>query len=68
MIDQFAMLQPPQSVLAQFEHVVKDAFAQIETLCNHNEQLARARDLLLPKLMSGQLDVSGIPLPDDLPA
>ncbi len=63
--DQFAMLQPPQSVLAQFEHVVKDAFAQIETLCNHNEQLARARDLLLPKLMSGQLDVSGIRLPEE---
>ncbi len=61
--DQLAALQPPQLVLAQFEQAVKDSFAQIETLCRLNEQLAQARDLLLPKLMSGQLDVSGIPLP-----
>ena len=66
--DQFATLQPPQSVLDQFEQAVKDSFAQIETLCNQNEQLARARDLLLPKLMSGQLDVSGIRLPEEVAA
>ena len=66
--DQFATLQPPQSVLDQFEQAVKDSFAQIETLCNQNEQLARARDLLLPKLMSGQLDVSGIRLPEEMAA
>ena len=29
-------------------------------------KLAKARDLLLPKLMSGQLDVSGIALPDEV--
>ena len=28
-------------------------------------QLAQARDLLLPKLMSGQIDVSNIQLPDE---
>lgn len=66
--DQLATLRPPQHVLAQFEQAVKGAFAQIEALCKHNTQLTRARDLLLPKLMSGQLDVSGIPLPDNLPA
>lgn len=32
-----------------------------------NLSLEKARDLLLPKLMSGQLDVSGIPLPENLP-
>ena len=66
--NQLATLQPPQSVLAQFEQAVKDSFTQIETLCKLNEQLARARDLLLPNLMSGQLDVSGIRLPEEVAA
>lgn len=66
--DQLITLQPPQPVLAQFEQAVKDSFTQIETLCNQNEQLARARDLLLPKLMSGQLDVSGIRLHEEATA
>lgn len=38
-------------------------FEQVENLTRQNQQFARARDLLLPKLMSGQLDVSGIRLP-----
>lgn len=33
-----------------------------------NRKLANARDLLLPKLMSGQLDVSGISLPEEIAA
>lgn len=66
--DQFNTLQPPKSVLEEFEQAVKDSFAQIEMLCNLNAQLAQARDLLLPKLMSGQLDVSGIRLPDEVAA
>jgi type I restriction enzyme S subunit len=66
--DQLTALQPPQSVLAQFEQAVKDSFTQIETLCKLNEQLGRARDRLLPKLMSGQLDVSGIRLPEEITA
>jgi type I restriction enzyme S subunit len=66
--DQFATLQPPQLVLAQFEQAVKDSFTQVELLCKLNEQLAKARDLLLPKLMSGQIDVSGIRLPEEATA
>lgn len=62
---QLVTLQPPQLVLAHFEQAVKESFAQIETLCGLNGQLAQARDLLLPKLMSGQLDVSGIRLPEE---
>jgi type I restriction enzyme S subunit len=63
--DQYAVLQPPPAVLDQFEAMVKDSFAQVEVLCRANLQLARARDLLLPKLMSGQFDVSRIPLPEE---
>lgn len=66
--ERFATLQPPQDVLDQFGGAVSDSFVQVEALCIQNERLTRARDLLLPKLMSGQLDVSGIRLPDEVAA
>jgi type I restriction enzyme S subunit len=37
-------------------------------LTAQNRELTKARNLLLPKLMSGQLDVSGIALPDEVAA
>jgi len=66
--EQFAVLQPPRLVLEQFELAVADSFELVERLCEQNLQLARARNLLLPHLMSGQLDVSRIPLPDEVAA
>jgi type I restriction enzyme S subunit len=57
-------LLPPQSVLDQFGELVSGSFTQIERLTEQNRLLTKARDALLPKLMSGQLDVSGIALPD----
>ncbi|TAA36982.1 restriction endonuclease subunit S [Pseudoxanthomonas winnipegensis] len=61
---QFEVLLPPQDVLEQFAAMVAESFTQVEQLTNQGKTLAKARDALLPKLMSGQLDVSGIPLPD----
>jgi type I restriction enzyme S subunit len=55
---------PPAEVQGAFHHLLSPLLEQAEQLLTANQQLARARDLLLPKLMSGQLDVSGIPLPD----
>jgi len=60
---QFAVLLPPQDVLNQFASAASPLFSQVEQLTKQNAKLAQARDLLLPKLMSGQLDVSGIQLP-----
>jgi hypothetical protein len=39
------------------EAVVSDAFLQISTLSRQSEKLRAARDLLLPRLMSGRLAV-----------
>ena len=41
---------------------------QSEQLLAVNERLASARDLLLPKLISGELDVSAVPEPEALVA
>lgn len=62
------VLQPSDIVSVTFENLVQPVFEQVQLLTKQNAYISRARDLLLPKLMSGQLDVSGIPLPDEMAA
>lgn len=59
---------PATDTMNAFDGLVLPMLEQMETLKSQNNELARARDLLLPKLMSGQLDVSRIPLPEDAAA
>ena len=60
------ILQPSTSIATTFNRLVSDLDLQIENLDSQNQELAKARDLLLPKLMSGQLDVSGIRLSEEV--
>ena len=62
------ILQPSTSIATTFNRLVSDLDLQIENLDSQNQQLAKARDRLLLKLMSGQLDVSGIALPAEVAA
>lgn len=62
------VLQPCTNIAGTFNRLAADLDAQIENLDSQNQELAKARDLLLPKLMSGQLDVSGIRLPEEISA
>ena len=62
------VLQPSDDVAVAFEGLVQPMFEQSQHLTEQNTQLARARDLLLPKLMSGELDVSGISMPEEVTA
>lgn len=60
--------QPPQHLHVEFDRLVGPMLVQAEQLSIANLSLQKARDQLLPKLMSGQLDVSGIALPDEVAA
>lgn len=51
---------PTKEVLSAFDNIIQPIFAQIRTLRDENLYLADLRDVLLPKLMSGELDVSDI--------
>ncbi|MBU0593841.1 MAG: restriction endonuclease subunit S [Gammaproteobacteria bacterium] len=62
------VLWPTSELLNEFESKVYPLIQQTRLIKKQSEQLKRARDLLLPKLMSGQLDVSGTPLPEELAA
>ncbi|TXI34264.1 MAG: restriction endonuclease subunit S [Aquipseudomonas alcaligenes] len=65
---QIPVLIPEHTVVSAFDERVQPIFDQIQILRKSSESTVCARDLLLPKLMSGQLDVSGIPLPDEVAA
>ncbi len=51
------ILTPPSTLAGQFEEQCSLIHTQVETLHRTNQQLAEARDLLLPKLMNGSLTV-----------
>lgn len=48
---------PEQNVFEEFEAIVSPLFARIESLEKENSRLSLLRDTLLPRLMSGELEV-----------
>ena len=51
------LLEPPALLLQQFEDQVNTIDLQIACLEDQNDNLARARNLLLPRLMNGEITV-----------
>ena len=51
---------PSKEALSAFDDLIQPIFAQIRNLRDENAHLADLRDTLLPRLMSGELDVSNI--------
>ena len=51
---------PSKEALCAFDEVIQPIFSQIRNLRAENERLESLRDTLLPKLMSGELDISDI--------
>ena len=51
------VLIPSETLLNEFQDYVSDLINQVRTLMKQNHNLIRARDLLLPKLMNGEIAV-----------
>lgn len=51
------VMLPPMEIMQQFDNYIIPIFKEINALATQNEILARQRDLLLPRLMSGKLEV-----------
>lgn len=51
------VIMPEQKVFEEFEEIVSPLFARIESLEKENSRLSLLRDTLLPRLMSGELEV-----------
>ena len=58
----FELILPTAEEIAEYQGVVTPMFEQIKCNAIENDKLKRLRDSLLPKLMSGEIDVSGIQL------
>lgn len=54
------LLVPYETQITNFEEIVTPIFAELENLVLRNITLHRTRDLLLPKLISGEVDVSNL--------
>lgn len=64
------LVVPPPEISSQFEQTVQPLAFQILNLQRKNNNLRRTRDLLLPKLISGEFDVSelDILIPEEMAA
>ena len=56
--DDFKIVHPPRNLLDDFSALVAPSFRLIETLHLQTENLRQTRDLLLPRLLSGQVELS----------
>lgn len=56
----YTVAVPPLELLERFSAVVTNAIEQMQTLVFQNQNLRRTRDLLLPQLMSGRVELEAI--------
>ena len=56
----YPISKPPKEVLEEFDNIVKPLFSTILLNTRQNNHLICVRDSLLPKLMSGEIDVSQV--------
>lgn len=65
--DTLYIVQPTLAVALRFESMVAPMLQQVFECLLHNRALAATRDLLLPRLVTGRLDISDVDLGDLLP-
>jgi len=56
-VSKLPALIPLQKIIEDFQNIVWPMLEQIELSYFQNQKLAHARDLLLPRLMSGAIEV-----------
>ena len=58
----YPTILPDEETLWHFDDVVKPMFLEMQNLTRESQRLADMRDAILPRLMSGEIDVSDINL------
>ena len=61
-LKKLSLVIPPLSMLAEFDGIIQPMFRTIRNIRAEIYMLKKLRDTLLPRLMSGELDVSNIEL------
>ena len=60
LLEPLIVMIPKKDVLQSFSETADRQFEMIKRNCLENERLSQVRDALLPRLMSGEIDVSGL--------
>ena len=63
--DDYFLPNPNREMLCQFEITIAPLFKKVQNLSEKNANLRQTRDLLLPKLISGEIDVSELDIDTD---
>ncbi|MDE1947374.1 MAG: hypothetical protein KGI35_02055 [Burkholderiales bacterium] len=56
-LKKYQVPKPPEGLLAAFNDSIRPITSQCKTLVFQSRSLAQARDLLLPRLMNGEIHV-----------
>lgn len=59
-VESFKIICPPAEIISEYKTIVSPIYSKISDNCFEIEKLQKLRDTLLPKLMSGEIDVSKI--------
>ena len=59
------LLKPTQSIVAKFEEATEPISLELANLTTKNANLRQTRDILLPKLISGEIDASELDIDTD---
>jgi type I restriction enzyme S subunit len=58
--EKFVFAHPDPQTISAFGELVSPLFENVNVLARKNANLRRTRDLLLPRLVSGELDVENV--------
>ena len=61
----YPVVIPPEQITQRFSSLIRDIVDKIQNLIFQNRNLRQTRDLLLPKLISGEIDVSELDIDTD---
>ena len=56
-VEDYSFVLPSKTLLEKFKSIIRSIFFQLNNLELENQKLAALRDLLLPKLISGEIKV-----------
>jgi type I restriction enzyme S subunit len=63
-IEEFAFALPAEILIKQYANICSDIYEQYDVLVLENDNLRKTRDLLLPKLISGEIDLETLNTPE----
>ena len=59
-VESFNIVCPPNDIISKYANIISPLYSQISSNCFEIEKLQKLRDILLPKLMSGEIDISEV--------